>query len=353
MAYCKGCGAKLQDKDPLKSGYIPHLKVDGLCQRCFKIQHYHQKVESYKTDQDFLQALDSISETNALVVYIIDVFDLQGSLIPGLLRHIGNNDVYVLANKRDILPKSLKDKKIINYVKRVLKNDGLSFVDITLTSGKKILNFDEIYEKIQYYRQKRDVYIIGMANVGKSTFIDALLRHYTNSLSDITISEFPGTTLDFIKIPLDENSYIYDSPGITNEKQLTYIVSDELLKNLVPQKEVKARTYQIYENQSFYIGEYARIDFLGEGSLTFYISDRLNIHRTKYENADNLFNRHKQLQPQITTDSISTYQCLKYEIVLNKEIYISGLGFVSVRGQGQIQVHVPQRIDVYYRERMI
>ncbi|WP_249026574.1 GTPase [Thomasclavelia cocleata] len=56
-------------------------------------------------------------------------------------------------------------------------------------------------------------YIVGVTNVGKSSLINALLKHYgTGDDTLITTSEFPGTTLDLIEIPLDNQSYLYDSP---------------------------------------------------------------------------------------------------------------------------------------------
>ena len=42
---CYGCGAILQTDDQKKVGYIPQIKDNGkplLCQRCFRLQHYHK-----------------------------------------------------------------------------------------------------------------------------------------------------------------------------------------------------------------------------------------------------------------------------------------------------------------------
>ena len=54
----------------------------------------------------------------------------------------------------------------------------------------------------------------------------------------ITTSEFPGTTLDLIEIQLDENSSIYDSPGIVNRHQIAHLVDENTLKDLLPQSEL-------------------------------------------------------------------------------------------------------------------
>ena len=110
--------------------------------------HYHQKMESHLTKDDFLHVLQTVGEKDCLVVYIVDLFDFNGSLVPGLMRHIGYNDVLVLANKRDILPKSLKEHRLNTWVRRQFKEYGIKPLDVVVTSGKKNMNFDEIFDKI-------------------------------------------------------------------------------------------------------------------------------------------------------------------------------------------------------------
>ena len=39
--------------------------------------------------------------------------------------------------------------------------------------------------------------------------------------------KIPGTTLDMIDIPLDETSFMYDTPGIIQEHQMTHLVSEK------------------------------------------------------------------------------------------------------------------------------
>ena len=41
MSKCIGCGAILQNNDPLKEGYVKDLNKN-LCERCFKIRHYNE-----------------------------------------------------------------------------------------------------------------------------------------------------------------------------------------------------------------------------------------------------------------------------------------------------------------------
>ena len=178
---CFGCGAIIQNEDNKLIGYVPKAAMNNesiLCQRCFQLKNYHKLQSTSLTKDDFLSILSKIGEKDCLVVYIIDLFDFNGSLIQGLMRHISYNDVLVLANKRDILPKSVKDRKLEHWIRRQLKQEGLQVVDVKITSGKKNLNLDEIYDAIHEYRKGRDVYVVGVTNVGKSTFINSLLMFY-------------------------------------------------------------------------------------------------------------------------------------------------------------------------------
>ena len=87
----------------------------------------------------------------------------------------------------------------------------------------------------KYYRQltcivnDRDVVIMGQANAGKSTLINAI------SDSDITISRYPGTTLDLITIDMEEYN-IYDTPGLIRKDNMQYFVDENQLKKVIPSK---------------------------------------------------------------------------------------------------------------------
>ena len=357
---CYGCGAILQSDDVKKIGYVPKSSLNKdhvLCKRCFRMKNYHELQETPLTKDDFLRILQYIGEKDCLVVYVIDLFDFNGSMVTGLNRHIGGNDILVLANKRDILPKSLKDYPIEMWVRRQLKEYGIYPKGVVITSSIKNYNFDTIFDTIQKLRKGRDVYVVGVTNVGKSTFINALLKNYTQDHDMmITTSEFPGTTLDLIEIPFDEHSSLFDSPGIINEDQFAHIIPVQLLDKILPKSEVRPINYVIDPNQSFYIGGLARVDFLSgkQQSWQFYFSKNLKIHRTKLEKADDLYNRHKTLTPELeeikTVDQMKKYH---HKVNKNQDIVISGLGFIRVNDQCEIDVYVPDKVSVFIRESLI
>ena len=360
---CYGCGAIIQSENEKHIGYVPKdatTKDHILCRRCFQLKNYHKLQTTSLTKDDFLNLLDHIGEKDCLVVYMIDLFDFEGSRIQGLLRHIGYNDVLVLANKRDLLPKSVKERKLEHWVRRRLKEEGMKPVDVIVTSGKKNMNMDKIYDAMMTYRKQSDIYVVGATNVGKSTFINALLKHYAQVEEQnlITVSEFPGTTLDFIEIPLDEQTYLYDTPGIVNESQMTHFVDPKILKKIIPQSELRPIGFQLQEKQTIYFDGLGRIDYISGGQSSFitYFSRQLKIHRTKTVNADALYDRHKTFQFEI--DGMQSIHDMKtYDFTLKSgkcDIVISGLGFITISSKGgKIKVHVPPQISVTIREAII
>jgi ribosome biogenesis GTPase YqeH len=200
--YCIGCGARIQTEDPNELGYTPKAALEkGIasgeiyCQRCFRLRHYNEIQDVSLTDDDFLRLLNSLGTEDALIVNVVDIFDFSGSLIPGLHRFVGDNPVLLVGNKVDILPKSLKKPKLTQWMKERAHEAGLRPVDVLLTSAKKPHEMSELLEKIEEYREGRDVYVVGVTNVGKSTLINQIIKNTAGVKDLITTSQFPGTTL--------------------------------------------------------------------------------------------------------------------------------------------------------------
>ena len=74
--YCKGCGVRLQDSDPTLPGYTPKLDK-AYCQRCFRIRHYDDVVISMQQGIDGAQVLQRIAQHDALILWVVDIFDFE------------------------------------------------------------------------------------------------------------------------------------------------------------------------------------------------------------------------------------------------------------------------------------
>ena len=55
-----------------------------------------------------------------------------------------------------------------------------------------------------------------------------------------------------IDIPLDEKSFMFDTPGIIQSHQMTNYVSENELKIIIPKNEIKQRVYQLNEKQTLF-----------------------------------------------------------------------------------------------------
>src|SRR5699024_7847069 len=294
---CIGCGVTIQTENPNEIGYAPASSLkreDVLCKRCFRLKNYNETQEVSITDEDFFEMVRSIRDTNGIVVYIVDVFDVSGSMIHNLPRIVGNRPIMLVGNKIDLLPKSTNHRKVEQWLRKMAKEAGVRVIDTHLVSSKKGTGLKELTHALEIHRKGKDVYIVGTTNVGKSTFVNQVIAASTGMNHVVTTSYFPGTTLGFIEIPLDDQTFLIDTPGVVNRHQMIHYLSEEDVKKITPKKEVKARVYQLESEQTLFIGGLVRIDFThGEKqSFVCYFSNDIPIHRTKLSNADELYQTH-------------------------------------------------------------
>lgn len=361
---CIGCGSIIQSENPKKAGYVPSSKrtddsTDLVCRRCFRLKNYNEITPLEMTKDDYLKIIGEIARRDALIVKIIDIFDIEGSLIPQIQKLTNYNDLVIVANKRDLLPKVVKEGKLIHHLKKILADNGVKPLKVYLMSALKNQNIDDIFHDILTLANNRDIYVVGATNVGKSTFINALLRSFAGSKKDIiTVSSLAGTTLDLIKIPLDKN-YIIDTPGLVNENQITHYLSKEAIKVVTPKKEVKPMVFQLDPEQTLFFGAIARIDFISGEKTSFicYVSSALKIHRTKLANADEFYERHQKelLTPPFALDDDFPLKVTNFNIKSSykTDIVLPGLGFVTVLGSLKVKVYTRVETVPYLREGLI
>lgn len=357
---CIGCGAVLQTENEQAPGYIPKSgidKEDAICKRCFRLKNYNEVMDINVNSGDYLAMLNALYEVDGLIVKVIDIFDFDSSIIPSFNRIVGDKDVIVVLNKMDILPKSVNKGRLIHQIKYLLSQEGIKLVDAVAISAKKNHGIDQLLKTINRYRADQDVYVVGTTNVGKSTLINRLIENTSGEKEVITTSRFPGTTLDLIDIPLGDGSYIFDTPGVVVESQMTRNVEVDDLKYIVPTKELKPKNFQLNAGQTIFLGPLAAVSYV-EGdanSFTFFVSEKLVIHRTKYENHESFYENHFDglLAPPTLSEPLLSNQRVKtFHVNSHTDILISGLGFISIRDSATIEVKVPEHVEVYVRPSM-
>lgn len=360
---CKGCGAILQTEDESKQGFINEIKDNSsYCKRCFRLMHYNELPKIVASNKDYEIVIDDAVKQNGLMVFIVDIFAFKATFNPKMIEKLRNKNVILVVNKYDLFPKSTNIDGIVSWVSKQAENIHFKVDAISVVSSSKGYYIDELTNLIDLLRRGRDVYFVGCANVGKSSLINALLKRNTSITKDVvSTSVIPGTTLNKITIPFfeDGKSFI-DTPGLINEQDVLNKLLPISYKKIIPNKELKPKTYQITKDNSILIAGLARIDFKDceKISVILYVSDDLYIQRSKTINVERVLENElgKLLNPP-TKDEISNIKYYKKSFNLDgrikKDIWFSGFGFMTIIGKSKLDVTTISGTEVFETDGII
>lgn len=301
----------------------------SICQRCFRLQAYGDVANHLRpgwsdhellTPERFADLLSQIKNTKAVVLCLIDLFDIEGSLLSNLNEIAGRNPIIIAANKVDLLPKDAVLPRVSDWVYSSVKDhcsllspkdaeieDQKEYIekgwyrsrivgsgsnkeavvgilrrpDVHLISCETGKGIDDTLKKVigLATRHGEKIYVMGTANVGKSSFINRLLEYSDknknktkrskgkkskrdNITPQATVSNLPGTTLDFLKIRLPNGIVVYDTPGLINEGQLTSRLTPHELRQVIPKKQINHITLRMEQERVIMMGGLARIEHM-------------------------------------------------------------------------------------------
>lgn len=364
---CPGCGVLLQSERPSDAGYVPPEALerpDVVCRRCFRLRHYGDPAVLPVEVADVFDALNRIASTRCLVVHIVDLFDFEGSIVTGLHRFVGSNPIVLAVNKTDVLPAAVSRAKIERWVRARARELGLQPIGIVLMSARSGEGFDRLYEAMRLFRNGSETVVVGATNVGKSTLVNRLIRDLADRNANVTVSPFPGTTLDVIRIPLKDGSVVVDTPGIAYPWRLTEMVGPETVKELIPDGEIRPRVYQLNEGQTLFFGGLVRFDYLegGRRSFTCFVPNDLRMHRTKIARADELWLRRRGdlLVPPYKEEEIARLPSTTVHAFTTPpgkrwDVSVSGLGWIQINGDAgaRVELRAPKGVRVALRPAML
>ena len=322
MNKCIGCGSILQDTIENKDGYVLDIN-DKLCQRCFRIRYYNEYKNTIRDNNDYLKILDSINNDD-LVVYVTSLLDIRLDYIDSF------KNVIVVLTKRDILPKSVKDDKLIKYIK-----SRYNPLEVIVVSSIKNYNIDYLFDILRQYK-KKNIYVVGTTNGGKSTLINKLIKNYSDNDVVITSSMYPSTTLDKIEINI-LGLNIIDTPGLINKGSIVNYIDNNLLKKITIKKEIKPKTYQLTGKGSLLIEDLIRFDYDTKGtSMTIYVNNLVNI---RFLGKDN--------------NKLLDGKCNKFSLDNNKDVVISDLCFIKFTKGVNLNIYSNYDVLIYERDNLI
>ncbi len=329
---CKGCGSIMQSQNASMEGFVRLNMYDkaDYCERCFKITHYGEySVLDKKIDTDGI-IRNINSDKVASVAFLIDSLNINENIKKYISKF--KNNKYILVTKRDVLPKSLREKKIIEYV----KNNICDIDNIMCVSSVKNYNIDKFIKKLTDQNIRR-IYIVGFTNCGKSTFINHLLTS-NNQKPMITTSNIPNTTASYIVVQLNKQLTIIDTPGFIDDNAIYNFVEYNKTLKYYPKKEIKVKTFQVRSTYSVIVNDFLRIENIFEksNSFSFYMNDKL-----RYEKLSNKNNKLRNLEE------------MTFDINEPTDILVGGLGFVRITKIGKIKIYVLNSKMISIRKSMI
>lgn len=328
---CIGCGSTLQSEITNKPGYIKKEKYkdSDYCERCFKIINYGE-CDIVNEIKNFNKIIDKINESDGTVVYLVDLLNITKEEIDYISKFKKN--VIVLLTKKDVLPKSVKEKKLISY----FKDNYFNKEDILCISSFKKYNIDKFLDLLDKKNIKK-IFVVGFTNVGKSTFINSLVSA-KNGKPVITTSAVPNTTSDFINIEIG-NLTICDTPGFVSENSIYNFLKLKDVIKLMPKKEIKVKTYQIKPDESIIVDNILRIDHIGNktNSFSFYMNNNLPFERIKIK----------------TNEKLKMLPKKNIHIKGNEDVVINGLGFIKIVKETDIVVYTLDEKLISVRNKMI
>lgn len=334
---CLGCGAILQSDNKDDLGYIINEKLESAdyCERCFKIINYgiFKKVDI--DSEVFTSIKNEIKKSDDLILFLADIFTLDNAL--KMIDFFDKSKIILVITKYDIIPKSVKINKLYKKIENYgLKNKVIETVFISCSNN---YNIDYLYNLINKNKNTNKVYVVGNTNAGKSTFINKILKNYTNCENIITTSILPNTTINLNNIFINEDLILIDTPGFMDEYNITNYIQPSLLKKVMPKSEIRPITYQLESGKTLYVENMMRIEYVNgeKNSFTFYISNDIIVSRINT----------------VTNKRCLNLKKVRLNVRSGEDVIINGLCFIKITKDAIVDIYTYDEKIVSKRNSLI
>ena len=352
---CYNCGSVLQSEKKTRPGYLEKELIDTLgaeghvlyCHNCYeKMKAINTGMLETDADEEILKILKDAVATDALIIWVVDLFSFNGTLNPAVVKKVKKLKVAVFGTKYDLFPKRIKQKDICQFVEDRFVEAGIKPVLVRAFGNTEKIIPGELFDILNDLRQGHDVYMIGSLTSGKTSILNRMLKGYINKSKKTVSSEFyPGTSLKVLEVPLTNSSSLYELPGFSLNTSVLGKVEKETKAVLIPKKEIKMQRIILDEDDAMVVGSLGAY-ILVKGKPTtfhFYGAEKIETRKMKYFKIDNFFRENaikRSLRPVSERYSMFTdYDVFEYTMEADgkeHDIAITGLGWARFEGRGQI-----------------
>jgi len=372
-----------------------------VCARCFSLRNTGRpknvNAEILLPSFDFKRSVGTQMERypnnskKGVVLVVVDLVDFDGSFpvdaVDALEPHAerGAIEIVLVANKVDLMPAQATRARLTQFVRRRAKAFGMQSASEVLlasaTAGMGIRVLSDELEDILRNRgghKKKDVYVVGAQNAGKSSLINRLSSRYdgpTDKTGGPLASHVPGTTIGVLKLEgiLPNETDVYDTPGLLQPHQLSARMTADEAKIILPKKRMIPRTYRIQIGGTIHIGGVSRIDLLDAPQRTIYVtvwcSNDVPLHYTTNgaKNGDEIYAKHAgtKLTPPLGGEEgalrLGRWGSRKVSVYgdswseSTRDISIAGVGWVAIAcvGNADFKVWTHEGVQLETREALV
>lgn len=360
---CYHCGAILQCENENEKGYIIPESLHRAtpiqiiyCDRCFEtMKAFNNSELEQKVDQEVLKILDDAFATDALIIWVVDLFSFNGTLNSEIAKKVKKLNVIVVGNKRDLFPLNVKDESLVEYLNVTFNAYGIKPKSVRLLGATSKIDFKELIDSVNTARKGHDVYMIGNSTSGKTSIINRAMKGFENKTSrQIKTITYPGTSVNVLEIPLSRSSFFYELPGISQTTSATGKLEKDVVRQIVPKKAVKLITRTMSAGDALMVGSLAAFEII-KGKTTnyrFYSAEGVETRKVQSKKLDDYINENniRRFARPVSERLVSflDYDMFEYAMENDKkwhDIAIEGLGWLSFIAQGQmIRVRLPKGV---------
>ena len=360
---CYHCGAILQCENENEKGYIIPESLHRAtpiqiiyCDKCFEtMKAFNNSELEQQVDQEVLKILDDAYATDALIIWVVDLFSFNGTLNSEIAKKVKKLNVIVVGNKRDLFPTNVKDESLMEYLADRFTAYGIKPKSVRLLGATNKIDSKELIDAMNTARKGHDVYMIGNSTSGKTSIINRAMKGFENKTTrQIKTITYPGTSVNVLEIPLSRSSFFYELPGISQTTSATGKLEKDVVRQIVPKKAVKLITRTMSAGDALMVGSLAAFEII-KGKTTnyrFYSAEGVETRKVQSKKLDDYINENniRRFARPVSERLVSflDYDMFEYAMENDKkwhDIAIEGLGWLSFIAQGQmIRVRLPKGV---------